>query len=89
MKNLRNLLLLVTLIVVLTGSASTVRAGLLVSDLTGGNTETPCTETKIDPKLNWGIIINGLTGVIINGFTGVIINDTVNTPTNCGIIING
>ena len=89
MRNLRNLLATFTLVVVLLVTASTAKAGLLVSDLTGGNTETPCSETKVDTKINWGVIINGFTGVIINGFTGVIINDITDTNTNCGVIING
>lgn len=89
MKNLRNLLVAVTLMGILMINASTVRAGLLVSDFTGGSEETPCTEIKEDSKYDWGVIINGITGVIINGFTGVIINDATVANSDCGVIING
>jgi hypothetical protein len=102
MKNFRNLLAAVALMFVLMVGASTAKAGLLVSDFTGGNSQTPCTETKEDSKegskYDWGVIVNGVTGVIVNGLTGVIVNgfnsgiiitDIKNENTNCGVIVNG
>ena len=75
MKNLRNLLAIVTFMTVLIISVSTARAGILMTDLKGGGTQS-CTETN---KTDWGIIVQGFTGIIVQG--------AVDTPTNCGIIV--
>jgi hypothetical protein len=88
MKNFRNLLAAVAFMFVLMVGTSTAKAGLLVSDFTGGTPQTPCTETKENSKYDWGVLINGITGVLINGFTGVIVNDLKITNTNCGVLIN-
>jgi len=97
MKKFKKLFVAITLMGVFVIATSTVKAGLLVSDFTGGNAETPCTEKKDDSKVEWGVIVNGLTGVIVNGltgvilngYTGVIINDVVEEDINCGVIVNG
>jgi hypothetical protein len=98
MKNYRDLLVAVALMTVLMVGNLTVKAGLLVSDFTGGNPQTPCSEMKENSKYDWGVIVNGITGVIVNGFTsaiangfnsGIIITDIKDENTNCGVIING
>lgn len=86
MKNLRNLLAAITLMVVLMVGTSSAKTGLLVSDLNGNNPQ-PCSEKKDDSKTEWGIIITSFTGIIITSFTGIIITDVVETPVDCGIII--
>jgi hypothetical protein len=87
MKNLRKLLTAVTLMAVLMISASTARAGILMSDFKGNETQ-PCTETKMDSKTNWGIVITSLTGIVITSFTGIVITSAVETPVDCGILMS-
>lgn len=84
MKNLRNLMAMVTLMAVLMIGASTTNAGILMSDL---NKE-QCTETSNDKKSDWGIVITGFTGIVITGFTGIVITDGVSTPVDCGILMS-
>lgn len=86
MKNLRNILATFLLVTTLMVSATSAKAGLLVSDLTNQNTQI-CTETKEDSKPDWGVIVTGLTGVIVTGFTGVIVTGAVETPVDCGILM--
>ncbi len=91
MKSLKTIFAAITLTTLLAVSTTFADPGILISDLSGGNTPTPCTEgngTKNDQDT--GIIIAGLTGIIIAGFTGIIIaGATDNGPVNCGIIIAG
>jgi hypothetical protein len=76
-----------TLMAVLMVSASTAKAGILMSDLKGNDTQ-PCTETKGDyTKTNWGVIVQGLTGVIVQGLTGVIVQGATDTQVDCGILM--
>ena len=79
MKNLRNLLATVTLMAVLMISASTAKAGILLSDGLKSNDPQPCTKTNGDTKTDWGIVITS--------FTGIVITSAVDTPTDCGIVI--
>lgn len=76
------------LAVVMMMTVSTANAGMLISDLTGGDTNQPCTEQK-DGKTDWGIIISDFTGVITHGFTGIIIVGAAETPVDCGVITHG
>ena len=87
MKNLRNMLAAILLIMALMVSATSANTGILVSDLSDQNTQ-PCTETKDDTKLDWGVIVTGLTGVIVTGFTGVIVTGAVDTQVDCGILMS-
>lgn len=68
-------------------STANGKGGLLMADLTGGNTNEPCTEQKSESKLDWGIIITDFGGIIITDFTGIIIVAAAETPVDCGIII--
>lgn len=86
MKNLRNLLAAILLVMVLMVSTSSAKTGLLVSDLTDQNPQV-CIETKNDTKLDWGVIVTGLTGVIVTGFTGVIVTGAADSPVDCGILM--
>lgn len=54
----------------------------------GGRDTSPCT-APVKVKVDYGVIIGGLTGVIIGGFTGVIIGGLTDTPVDCGVIIGG
>jgi hypothetical protein len=83
MKTLKNLFAAVTLVAVLTFGTTFASAGLLISDLTGGNGADPCKEGAASVT---GVIITGFTGVIITGFTGVIITGAAD---DCGVIITG
>ena len=76
------------LAIIMMMTVSTAKAGILLADLTGGNTNQPCTEQK-DDKTNWGIIISDFTGVISHGFTGIIIVGAAENPVDCGVISHG
>jgi hypothetical protein len=88
MKNLKKLIATLTLTGIIILSTTNAQAGLMMSDLTDGDTPNPCTEKveKTDTKVDHGIIVN-LTGIIVN-LTGIIVNFTKDTPTDCGIIVN-
>lgn len=87
MKNLRNLLAMITFTVLLTIGASTAKAGILMSDLKGSDTPPACIEGKAN-KTDWGILMSDFTGIIITGFTGIIITSTSDTPVDCGILMS-
>jgi cytochrome b len=89
MKNLRNLLAKIVLMAILMVMASTVKAGILMTDdLTNGDsTSQPCQETKEDTKVDSGIIVH-LTGIIVH-FTGIIVHVSgTESTTDCGIIVH-
>ncbi len=72
-----------------------VNAGIIIRGRDGGDGDdlrskaTDTCTTKVDSKMNDGIIIRGI-GIIIRGFTGIIIRGLNEEPTvNCGIIIRG
>ena len=81
MKNLRNLLAAVTLMMVLMISATTAKAGIMMTDGLKNDNPQPCTETNGDAKTNWGIIVQGFTGIIVQG--------AVDMSIDCGIIVQG
>lgn len=54
-----------------------------------GRDTNPCTEPTVKVKVDYGVIIAGITGVIIAGFTGVIIAGAADEPVDCGVIIAG
>ena len=87
MKKLKNVLTVCSLLMVLMVNVSSAKTGLLVSDLTNNNAQ-PCSETKIDSKLNWGIVITGFTGIVITGFTGIVITGAIDSPVDCGILMS-
>jgi len=89
MKNLRNLLATITLMAVLMISASIAKAGIMMTDGLKNGEPQPCTETKGDTKTNWGIIVQGFMGIIVQGYTGIIVQGVVDTPIDCGIIVQG
>ncbi len=73
------------LAMILTISAGTVEAGIIV-----GNRSTdvvkPCTGTS--EKLDWGIIVGNITGIIVGNLTGIIVGNANDTATvDCGIIV--
>jgi hypothetical protein len=87
MKNMRNLVMAMAMMVVL--GVNTSFAGILMSDFNGNETPAPCTQQT--DKADWGVIIGGF-GVIIGGF-GVIIggltdSDAKGETVNCGVIFN-
>ena len=86
MKNLRNLLTVVALGAVLTISVSTVKAGILMTDLKADQVD-PCSETKTDSKKDWGIVITSLTGIVITSLTGIVITSATDTTVDCGILM--
>lgn len=70
-------------------STANGKAGMLVSDLTSGDTNQPCTEQNEDTKTDWGIILSDFTGVIVHAFTGIIIHtNAAETPVECGVIVH-
>ena len=83
MKNLRNLFATITLMAVLMVSASTARAGILMTDGLKSEAPQPCTtETKVDS----GILVT-FTGILVT-FTGILVtfsDDT--TKVDCGILV--
>jgi hypothetical protein len=89
MKNFRNLLAAVILTAILMVSASTTKAGILMTDDLKSNdtTSQPCTETGDETKVDSGIIVH-LTGIIVH-LTGIIVHATgTDSNTNCGIIVH-
>ncbi len=86
MKNLRNLLATITLMAVLMISASTARAGILLTDLRGSDTQ-PCAETKNEaPKVDSGILVT-FTGILVT-FTGILVTFSDDAQNDCAIIMN-
>ena len=70
-------------------STMTANAGVIIAGATAP-TPTPCTEKSTNEKVDYGVIIAGITGVIIAGFTGVIIAGVTTEPTEeCAVIIAG
>lgn len=95
MKNLRNVVTALVLMVVVSLSVVQTRAGLLVSDFTGSNgDENVCKAdtTKVDNGIIVvgvvGVVVTGLTGVVVTGFTGVVVTDSVAKETDCAIIVH-
>lgn len=75
------------LVAVLMVSTVSVNAGVIVA---GATNPEPCTTQTAAKKIDFGVIIAGITGVIIAGFTGVIIAGATTEPVeNCGVIIAG
>lgn len=87
MKNLKKLIATFGLVAILLIGFSTTKAGIIITDLKGGDTNEPCTEQKDDTKTDWGIIITDFTGIIITDFTGIIIVGAAETPVDCGVIV--
>jgi hypothetical protein len=87
MKSLKNLLATVTLIAVLMISASTAKAGIMMTDDLKSTNPQPCSETKEDTKTDWGIVITSFTGIVITSLTGIVITSAIDTQVNCGIVI--
>lgn len=85
MKNLRNFLTATILMAVLMIGTSTAKAGILMTDFTGGST--PCTEIKDDStKVNSGILVT-FTGILVT-LTGILVTVADDTQEDCAVIIN-
>lgn len=68
------------------GASSVKAEGIIVQGFSDAPT---CTES-VKSKLDWGIIVQGLGGIIVQGITGIIVQGvTDESPTNCGIIVQG
>ena len=65
-------------------------AGIIVQGFDGTPTKTEqCTE-PVETKMDWGIIVQGLTGIIVQGLTGIIVQGVLaDEPVECGIIVQG
>ena len=74
MKNLRKLLAAITLMTVLIVSASTARAGILMTDGLKADDPQPCVETKVD------------SGILVT-FTGILVTFKSDSQTDCGILV--
>lgn len=88
MKNLKNTIAAATLLAVLTFGSTFAHAGIIVAGRDGGFAETTkgqaCGESfDTTGKVNWGIIVAGLTGIIVAGLTGSVDGD------RSGIIVAG
>lgn len=72
MKNLKNTISAAALLAVLAFGSTFAHAGIIVAGREDGlvtrTTDQVCNE-KSD-KINWGIIVAGVTGIIVAGFTG-------------------
>ncbi len=85
MKKVRKFLATATLATVLLCGTSIANAGLLISDLTGGETNPPCTEQSAT-----GILVVGFTGILVVGLTGILVVGAADQETvNCGILVVG
>jgi hypothetical protein len=88
MKNFRGYIPTTILAAALMFGATSVNAGIIVQGIKEAPTS-QCTETT-KSKLDWGIIVQGLTGIIVQGLTGIIVQGiSEESPTNCGIIVQG
>ena len=86
MKNLRNLLATIALMSVFIVSASTARAGILMTDGLKANDPQPCVDNKDDStKVNSGILVT-FTGILVT-FTGILVTFNNDSQTNCGILV--
>jgi hypothetical protein len=89
MRTLKGWITTTCLLAMLLVSTMTANAGIIIG---GELTDQQCTSlpTARVAKLDFGLIIGGLTGIIFGG-TGIIIGGgLVDVPTqNCGIIIGG
>lgn len=87
MKTLKGWITTTCLAGMLMASAMNANAGIIIA---GATSPTPCTSETSAKKIDYGVIIAGVTGVIIAGFTGIIIAGATTEPVeNCGIIIAG
>lgn len=102
MKNLKNTIGAAALLAVLAFSSTFAHAGIIVAGRDGDGFTTRTTEQicveKIE-KVDWGIIVAGLTGIIVAGLTGSVDTDRSGIivagvksdveVVNCGIIVAG
>ena len=79
MKNLKKYATTLALAGIIMMGVSTAKAGLLMSDLTGGNEPQPCSTTDKGVNVDSGIIVSGLTGIIVSGLTGIIVSGAADT----------
>ena len=89
MKNLKKMIAALGLTTAIAMTASTAKAGFLLTDLTDGDTNQPCTEKTDTSKTDWGFILTDATGVVVHGFTGIIIVGATDTPVDCGVVVHG
>jgi hypothetical protein len=87
MKTLKGWITTTCLVAMIMVSTMTANAGVIIA---GATEPAPCTTETSAKKIDYGVIIAGITGVIIAGFTGVIIAGATTEPVeNCGVIIAG
>ena len=82
MKNLKTYATTLALAGIIMMGVSSAKAGLLVSDFTGGNEPQPCSTTDKGVKFDSGILMSDLTGIIVSGFTGILMSD-IKAPRLC------
>lgn len=76
------------LVATLVLSSTSAHGGIIVAGL--NDKADPCTELPGKDKVDYGIIVAGVTGIIIFGFSGIIVAGvTTEEPVNCGIIVAG
>jgi hypothetical protein len=86
MKNLRNLLAAITLMAILIVSATTTKAGILMTDNLKADNPQPCVETQDDStKVDSGILVT-FTGILVT-FTGILVTFKNEPQTDCGILV--
>ena len=85
MKSVNNLLATITLTAVLLVSASSVRAGILMTDLQSNESQ-PCSETDDSTKVDSGILVT-FTGILVTFNTGILVTFKKNTQLDCGILV--
>ena len=88
MKNFKLKFAALTLTVVMTFGAVVTNAGIVVQGL-NDDTNTPVCTEPTDTKVDWGIVVQGI-GIVVQGLTGIVVQGaTSDTPTNCGIVVQG
>lgn len=94
MRNLKNTIAAAAMFAILVFGTTFANAGIIVAGLT--ETNDPCVEKT--EKVDWGIIVAGVTGIIVAGFTGtgdvdrsgiIVAGFSKDIPVNCGIIVAG
>ena len=89
MRTLKGWITTTCLVAVFMVSTTTANAGVIIAGATTPS-PTPCTQKTVKEKVDYSVIIAGITGVIIAGLTGVIIAGFTTEPVEeCAVIIAG
>ncbi len=74
------------LLVAISMTATSARAGIIVGNVLSTDQTVPCTDQT--GKIDWGIIVGNLTGIIVGNLTGIIVGNGTDVPNqSCGIIV--